>query len=139
MFWVSPSRPPSTPDRNWVEAVIRGRNLGDPIGGGDPLNIFQGALEPAQAANAASGLRQLYRQLGISENVAFVQFPFWRQIAMSLRSEFGTPVIYDCMDDWRNWSAEPRISDFSLREEGKNWRVSADLLDCHIRRTIETA
>ena len=118
VFWVSPSRRPSSPDREF-EVVLLRENLWEVRLAAAPFNLFEGALEQAQVDNAASGLRHLYRDLAVSENVAFVQFPFWRQIALSLRAAFGTPVIYDCMDDWRNWSAEPRISDFSLSEEAK--------------------
>jgi hypothetical protein len=38
-------------------------------------------------------------------------------VALKLRKSVDARIVYDCMDDWRNWTAEPRISDFSLQEE----------------------
>src|SRR6185295_4844139 len=51
---------------------------------------------------------------GVVESCVLVQLPFWRRIAASLRDEFGSWVVYDCMDDWETF---PGIGAFNLQEE----------------------
>ena len=115
VFWISPSRRPT--GKPAFESVPLRENLWEvrlPVA---PVDLYRGELSTEMAESISHSLGELYRQEGIAEAMALVQFPFWRRAALALRERFDTRVVYDCMDDWPNWTADPRISDFSLAEE----------------------
>ena len=43
---------------------------------------------------------------GIDEAIVHVHLPSWAPLAWALRSTFGWPVVYDCMDEWEDF---PRV------------------------------
>jgi polysaccharide pyruvyl transferase CsaB len=127
VFWVSPGRflPPGDPKA--YEAIPLRENLWDIHLRGNRPEMYTGALSAEQAASFHAGLSEVYKEFAIAESCVILQFPFWRQIGLRLREEFGSKVVYDCMDDWQNWTAEPRISDWNLNEERQLTR-EADVL-----------
>ena len=117
VYWVSPSRcnasstlPETVPLRDNIYEV----RLPVP-----PKNIYTEALTTEQADALTQSILTLFRANNIAESIVVVQFPYWRQVALNLRKSVGSRVIYDCMDDWTNWTADPRISEFALAEERK--------------------
>ena len=118
VFWISPFRtaPPSHP--RGYEAIRLGDRLWE-VRLRERHDIYLGNLTPAAAQAAYRSVRELYRDFAVAENCVVVQFPFWRQLGVLLRQELHARLIYDCMDDWQNWTAYPGISDFNLAEEKK--------------------
>jgi len=78
-------------------------------------------------------LSRFYREAGIVESCAFVQLPFWRQLALGLRASFGATVLYDCMDDWETF---PNFGAFNLTEE-RMLASEADVLLVTAQRLVE--
>ena len=111
----------------------------------EPFDLYRGAIEPAQTAALLDGLSCLYRDLDIAASCAILQFPFWRRIGLGLRERLGAKVVYDCMDDWQNWPAEPLPGAFSLSEERELVResdvlvvTSRELHDRHLANGVES-
>jgi polysaccharide pyruvyl transferase CsaB len=127
VFWLSPGRflPPSHP--KVYEAIQLRQDLWELHLRGKNPELYTGSLADADADSICAGLAEVYKDFGIAENCVFLQFPFWRRIGLSLRERFNSRVVYDCMDDWQNWTAEPRISKWNLEEEKKLAR-EADVL-----------
>ena len=84
-----------------------------------PFDLYRGSLDLSRKEALLDGLSRFYRDLDICASAIILQFPFWRQIGLGLRQKFGAKVVYDCMDDWQNWPAEPLPGSFSLSEERK--------------------
>ncbi len=133
VFWISPTRflPPSAPEPyrltplrdNLWEVHLRGRQP----------DIYLGALDPELLASMADGLRRFCRDAAVSESVALVQLPFWRQVALRLRQECGCAVLYDCMDEWATF---PNMGEFNVSEERQLVR-EADVLAVSGRTLLE--
>ena len=117
VFWVSPSRllPENSPDPfklvelrdNLTEVQLRRR----------PFDLYGGSLTDGEETMAVESLAELYRERNIAESVVLLQFPFWRRFGKALKAGFGACLVYDQMDDWRNWPSEPRVSAFNIEEE----------------------
>jgi hypothetical protein len=104
VFWISPSRflPPGSPEAysGWkLRDNIWGVHLRSPH-----PEVYLGDLQPDMLAALSEGLSQVYRDFAISESCAVVQLPFWRQLALAMRTTWGSPIIYDCMDEWASFS-----------------------------------
>jgi GT2 family glycosyltransferase/glycosyltransferase involved in cell wall biosynthesis len=123
-FWISPSRLLPASSSKLYESVPIRENMWEVRLRAAPFDLYRGALDPSQAAAMLDGLRLLYKDLGVASSCAFLQFPFWRRIGLGLRQEFGAKLVYDCMDDWQNWPAEPLPGAFSLAEERELVRES---------------
>ena len=119
VFWISPSRSASPDEPLGFQTVALRDNVYEVRLGGEAQSIYTSTLSPDRAAALGAAVQSLCREFGVSEAAVLVQFPFWRQLAQTLKESLQAPIVYDCMDDWRNWTAEPRISDFSLLEEQK--------------------
>lgn len=125
VFWVSPARVLAENGVEPYEAIPLRENLWEIHLRGQRPELYTGSEPPDE--RLADSLRSLYRDFAIAESCAMLQFPHWRRIGLALREEFGSRLVYDCMDDWQNWTAEPRISDFNLAEERQLAR-EADVL-----------
>ena len=117
VFWVSPSRFLGRNSPRQFESILLRDNLYEIRLHGDELRIYTETLTSGRAEELANALIEMYREIGLCEAAILVQFPFWRQVAQVLSRAVDARIVYDCMDDWRNWTAEPRISDFSLQQE----------------------
>jgi GT2 family glycosyltransferase len=63
-------------------------------------------LETVERANAEallSSLAELRRALHIDEAIGYVQIPSWAHVALAARERWGWHIIYDCMDEWRDF------------------------------------
>jgi GT2 family glycosyltransferase/glycosyltransferase involved in cell wall biosynthesis len=114
VFWVSPTRYlPSSSSRPY-DLLELDENLWEIHLRGQQSDIYMGSLDDTTARQLVDALTQLYQDCGIVENCALVQLPFWRQVALGLRSAFGTTILYDCMDDWETF---PSFGPFNIAEE----------------------
>ncbi len=127
VFWLSPGRHLPLSHTKRYEAIQLRQNLWELHFRGENLEMYTGFLSDEDAEPICAALREVYRDFDITENCVLLQFPFWRRIGLRLRQEFNSRIIYDCMDDWQNWTAEPRISQWNLDEE-KNLAREADVL-----------
>ena len=127
VFWLSPGRHLPLSHPKSYEAIQLQPGLWELHLRGENLEMYTGSLSDEDAAPISAALREVYRDFAITENCVLLQFPFWRRIGLSLRQEFNSKIIYDCMDDWQNWTAEPRISQWNLDEEN-NLAREADVL-----------
>jgi len=127
VFWISPARwiPPASSQQ--YEAIALRENLWEIHLRGTRPDLYTGHMTPAEAKSITGCLQKLYQDFQIAESCAVVQFPYWRQAGIGLREQFGTKLLYDCMDDWQNWTAEPRISDENLADE-RLLATEADIL-----------
>ena len=117
VFWVSPARflLPSSP--NAYEAIPLRENIWEVHLRGYRPDLYGGQMTAQEVESHTRCFEKLYNDFQIAESCALLQFPYWRQAGLAMRDRFGARVLYDCMDDWQNWTAEPRISEFNLAEE----------------------
>lgn len=124
VLWVSPTRcfPPDS--EKAYELTFLRENLWEVHLRGRLPDAYRDRLEPGHAAELFGSLRTLCQDLAVSESCALLQLPFWRQLGLSLRSEFGSRLVYDCMDEWAKF---PNMGAFNLSEE-KSLVRECDLL-----------
>ncbi len=114
VFWISPTRflPPASRDAYEVhplrehawEIHLRSRQP----------DIYLGELGAEEVESITEALQAFYREWGVAEHVVVVQLPFWRRVALKLRAQYGSKLLYDCMDDWETFE---NMGAFNLAEE----------------------
>ena len=117
VFWISPARWIPPVSQQHYEAIALRENLWEIHLRGHRPDLYTGHMTTAEAQSITGCLQQLYQDFHIAESCAILQFPYWRQAGLGLREQFAAKVLYDCMDDWQNWTAEPRISQENLTDE----------------------
>jgi SAM-dependent methyltransferase/glycosyltransferase involved in cell wall biosynthesis len=133
VFWMSPTRfLPVSGTRPFHIAPLRERLWEIHVRGQQP-DIYLGRLDSAGAAQIVDSLKQMYRDLGIAEAAVIVQLPFWRQVGLALREEFGSVLAYDCMDDWDTFQD---MGPFNVTEEEQLARET-DVLFVTARKLVE--
>lgn len=63
-------------------------------------------LETVERANGEallSSLDELRRAFHIDEAIGYVQIPSWAHVALAARERWGWHIIYDCMDEWKDF------------------------------------
>lgn len=123
VYWVSPGRRCA----NGVEISPIRENLWEVRTDAGAIDLYGGKLDGESFEAMQHALCQLYRERGISESCVYIQFPFWHPLGMELRKQFQARVVYDLMDDWRNWPTEPRIGEDNLAAE-EDLLAEADVL-----------
>ncbi len=114
VFWISPSRflPPASEE---PYAVVPLRpNLWEIRLRSAAADIYMGELKPEHVAAMTASLTALQDDWNIGVNVALIQLPFWRRLALELRSLAGSKLLYDCMDDWETFQ---NMGAFNVAEE----------------------
>jgi len=132
VYWLSPGRR----SREGVEVTPVRENLWEVRTAAGPIDLYGGKLEGETFESMRDGLFELYRDQGISESCVYIQFPYWHRLGMALRERFQARVLYDLMDDWRNWPTEPRIGRDNLEAE-ERLIASADVLVVSSREFAE--
>ena len=117
VFWISPSRVVSRRDAPPYECMALRENLWELHLRMPPQDVCRGTLSDGDLESMIASLSTFFRHSAVAACCSLVQFPYWRKCALALRGRFGAKVVYDCMDDWQNWTAEPAIGAFSLAEE----------------------
>jgi GT2 family glycosyltransferase/glycosyltransferase involved in cell wall biosynthesis len=135
VYWISPTRMLAGGGALFGTAPLL-PNLYEVSLQGDAVDLYRSELAAGNLEALAAGLRELYRDQAIAESAVLIQFPFWRRLGLALRREHGARLVYDCMDDWQNWPAEPRISDFALNEE-RALVVECDVLSVSSRGLVD--
>lgn len=133
VFWVNPNRclPPHAPvpyECHRLQPSLHELEIK-----GTACDIYRSELTPEITAQYLAALRHFYRDYAISDSVLMVQFPFWRRLAEAVRAEFGSPMIYDCMDDWDPFE---NVGAFARAEEPA-LAAAADLLIVSAQRLQE--
>jgi polysaccharide pyruvyl transferase CsaB len=114
VFWVSPTRfLPLGSAASHAVTPLR-PNLWEVHLRGTQPDIYMGTLEESHLQPLTASLDQFLREWTVSENVVMAQLPFWRRLALSLKRQWGSKVVYDCMDDWETF---PSIGAFNISEE----------------------
>jgi GT2 family glycosyltransferase/glycosyltransferase involved in cell wall biosynthesis len=117
VFWVSLTRSIANPAMPDFEMFPIAENLWELRLRGEGFDLYTGRLEGSALEARQHSLRRFLQTAAIGESFALVQFPSWRPLAQTLHNEFGIPVIYDLMDDWANWPAEPKPGRFALESQ----------------------
>ena len=117
VYWISPSRLLPASSVDLCQSIPIRENIWEIRLRAAPFDLYRGALDPSQITALLEGLSRLYKDQGIASSCSILQFPFWRRIGLGLREQFGARLVYDCMDDWQNWPADPLPGAFSLAEE----------------------
>ena len=111
VFWISPGRflPPDD-QRPYESIALTGKHVGDSSprhSSGDVHGIARtgnSSIDPPEPRRGISRLRNCRELCDSAVSILAAGRP---QSAKRVRHK----VVYDCMDDWQNWTAEPRISD----------------------------
>lgn len=117
VFWISPSRVLDPTRSTPYEAVALRPGIWEVRVAGRRPELYTGSLSAGDEEEWTRSLQAFLAEQAMGAHALLLQFPFWRRIAARLRREFDGRLMYDCMDDWKNWKAEPRISAFNLAEE----------------------
>jgi GT2 family glycosyltransferase/glycosyltransferase involved in cell wall biosynthesis len=73
-----------------------------------PLNIYTQVIEGELSEFFGHALAELRRQFRINEAVCYVMISSWTEVALDARTRWGWPIIYDCMDEWKNFPGVSR-------------------------------
>lgn len=114
VFWISAGHvlPQSSPEP-WQLVELRS-NIWEVRLRSRRRDIFREGFTSDDAERAIDCLRDLALNQAIAENCVIVQFPSWRKHASALRSQLGSRLVYDCMDNWREM---PGVSAANKAEE----------------------
>lgn len=63
------------------------------------INIYKDALDESTREKILIAFNKLRNDFKIQEAVCFVDYPFWRTIALDLKGKFWWKIVYDCMDN----------------------------------------
>ncbi len=114
VFWISPTRFLPAASACAYQVLPLRDNLWEVHLRGRQPDIYMGDLRPEDVDSLSAGLDDLYRGWGIAEHALIVQLPFWRRFALRIRDNYGSPVVYDCMDDWETFE---NMGAFNVKEE----------------------
>ena len=64
------------------------------------MNIYQDTLQGQTEEGLYHALREFMRVAGLGETVCFVQLPFWTPLALRLKADLGSRIVFDCLDDF---------------------------------------
>ncbi len=68
---------------------------------------FDDALAHSDVRGMADGVACLHAAGILRQVVVVVQHPYWTPLAGELKSRFGWPIVYDCMDDYARLRRQP--------------------------------
>jgi GT2 family glycosyltransferase/glycosyltransferase involved in cell wall biosynthesis len=60
-------------------------------------------IERANGEALLDSLDELRRAFHIDEAIGYVQIPSWAHVALAARERWGWHIIYDCMDEWKDF------------------------------------
>ena len=114
VFWVSANRvlPPNSTEPYHMLPLRE--NIWDVHLRAPQCDLYLGALTDDAAREFHSSLECLYRDWAVAETAIVVQLPFWRRLALKLRHEPSSVIVYDCMDDWDTFE---NLGNFNRTEE----------------------
>jgi GT2 family glycosyltransferase/SAM-dependent methyltransferase len=116
VYWLSPTRTAVSGGSGYEVLPLR-ENLWELHLPGTPVDLYGGHLTGELADRMMTGLDEFFRKEHVSESCAYLQFPFWRKLALRMRERHGASILYDMMDDWAHWSTPPLIGEPVLADE----------------------
>jgi len=133
VFWISPTRfvPPSS--SKFYELAEIHQNLWEVRLRAGSFDIYRDIPQEHLIDEQLAALKELYRDCAVAASCVMVQLPCWRRLALALRQEFGSCVLYDCMDAWE---AMPGTGG-ELKDEGEALAREADCVAASSRRLSE--
>ncbi len=72
--------------------------------GAPGTSVYRRLPSGEEVRRMAEAIDRLRRERRITSAVIVVQLPFWTMLAELLRTRFGWPIVYDCMDDHSGFS-----------------------------------
>ncbi len=82
----------------------KAKNIYEVTLGGSDLSVYRDQLDTYQRTQLVFSLDTLRRDLSLGATVSIVQLPFWWPVADQVRTQFGWPIVYDCMDHHAGFS-----------------------------------
>ncbi len=67
-------------------------------------NVYNGSLTSEQIDSLVKSFTKLRADYGIDRAISFVEFPGWVPIASRLNDIFGWKIVYDCLDEYADFS-----------------------------------
>ncbi len=131
VFWISPTRTASGTraySTQPVQSNLWEVRLNTPI-----PNLYHDEWNTASLTGVKNALYSLCKDWAVAENCVILQLPFWRQVGLALREEFGSRILYDCMDHWDTF---PAISAF-VRAEERKLAAESDVLIVTAKSLLE--
>lgn len=98
-----------------------------------PFDVYNGAVPPQTAKWFPRMLDELRHEFGIVAAVSIVQIATWTRVAEAARARFGWKIVYDCMDEWKNF---PGMQSAVTREE-ERLVEQADVVAVSATRLLE--
>lgn len=106
------------------EIEEKARNIYEVSLYGNDLNVYRDALGAEGLNKLFFSLDALRRDHALGATVAIVHLPFWLPLAERARSEFGWPIVYDCMDHHAGFSTNAE----EMLAQERQLFASADLV-----------
>jgi GT2 family glycosyltransferase len=97
------------------------------------FDVYRGELPGPTTAWFPRFLDELRRDFGIVTAVSIVQIATWTRAAEEARERLGWKIVYDCMDEWKNF---PGMRDALLAEE-ERLVATADIVSVSGTRLFE--
>ena len=101
--------------------------------GGDPaINVYKHRPSENILHKMADSLYSFCLDSKCSTGILLVQLPFWTSLAEELRTRFGWPIVYDCMDEHAGFSTNGQSMlsiEQRLLEQADLTLVSSGLLE----------
>lgn len=82
----------------------KAKNIFEVTLSGSDLSVYRDQLDVYQRTQLLFSLDALRRDLSLGATVSVVQLPFWWPVAEQARTQFGWPIVYDCMDHHAGFS-----------------------------------
>jgi GT2 family glycosyltransferase/glycosyltransferase involved in cell wall biosynthesis len=98
-----------------------------------PFDLYRGEVPGPTAAWFPRMLDDLRREFGIVAAVSVLQVATWTRVAEEARARLGWKIVYDCMDEWKNF---PGIRDAMMLEE-ERLVATADVVAVSGTRLLE--
>ena len=99
----------------------KAKNIYEVTLGGPNVSVYRDQLDTFQRTQLVFSLDTLRRELSLGATVSVVQLPFWWTVAEQVRTQFGWPIVYDCMDHHAGFSTN---TDDMLEQEHKLFSAS---------------
>ena len=129
VFWISPTRT-CEESRAYSVQQIQPRLWEVQLPARIP-NLYYGVWDRHNLAAICKAILSVCRDFNLISSCIVVQLPFWRQVALEIRRELKSPILYDCMDHWDSFpeiGAFTRAEDAPLASEADVLIVSAESL-----------
>ncbi|MGO9112927.1 MAG: glycosyltransferase [Thermoguttaceae bacterium] len=74
------------------------------VSGTPEINVYTQVPSAKDLQWATTSIDYLRRSANVDAAIIVVQLPFWTSLAEQMRTRYGWPIVYDCMDDHAGFS-----------------------------------